>query len=258
MFSTYPISAAAFAEDREDRVVAVSGVGASALLGAEDVTATALVYLTGVVGPSYLGSEVVVADANVSVSGLSATTALGNESVTATAVVLPTGVVGTSALGAETVTADANLTVTGVSGAAYLGAEDVEADADVLPTGVAATASVTSVSGVIGDANFAITGVAGAAYLGNEDATADAVVQPAGVQGTTGLSSPTVWGLIPEDPSVVWTKTNVVLLSDWDTIDPDSTTFNDPLTGFSEVAMSTQTERTKTGVLTVTWTKIAA
>ena len=70
------------------------------------------VSVTGVVGTSALGSESVVAEANVAVTGVVGTSAVGSVTTVAKANVAVTGVAGTSALGSVTPTANSNVIIT--------------------------------------------------------------------------------------------------------------------------------------------------
>ncbi len=104
----------------------VTGVQATASLGNESSSGTAVVAETGLQGTTSLGTVIGRGNASKSVTGNQAVASLGNESSSGTATIAETGLQATTSLGTVTATGEtgsgsATATVTGVSATSALG-----------------------------------------------------------------------------------------------------------------------------------------
>ncbi len=118
-FAQYPFGYAPFASSQlqsPNELIEVTGVEASAELGAITVVTDQILAQTGVVGTGAVGAVSIYAAANLTLTGTPASALLGSVSLVTNNILAQTGVVGTSTLDTVIVEAKAEVYAVGVVG----------------------------------------------------------------------------------------------------------------------------------------------
>jgi hypothetical protein len=141
--------------------------------------------LTGVSATASVGAPTVTPETLASLTGVSATTSVGSI-VIAEGIPL-TGVSATTSVGTLTAVADNTTTLTGVSATTDIGAPQVTSNPTVAPTGVSATTAVGAITPA--DQVMGLTGVSATSSVG-------AIVPADQVMGLTGVSATISVGIL--------------------------------------------------------------
>ena len=172
--------------------VAVTGVEMTSVIGTETIVADANVEVTGSVLTLDIGEEIVTADANVSVIGSELTLSTNDVTFDITADIDVTGSQANISLGTYSVSADGNVSVivTEHDIVTSIGSVTTTANADVSVSGSQLTGSVGDVSFTI-NGNVSVTGQQLTLTLGDESAFTDVSVEVTGQELTMSMGEET-------------------------------------------------------------------